>query len=489
MNTSVITGTLRNLRQVWLGISESLRDAEKVPPLHPSLPAADAALLLRRMQGCVSGVGGEVSARRRAAAVGQAYLTLDEKGRRRFLNLLARNFAVDRENLQKSARGLLEARSRGDFFRAEKRLRRALESPRIRLLRQFLALPQGIKFLIDLRAELLHHAQGNALLGSLDDELRDLLATWFDIGFLKLHHITWKSPAALLEKLIEYEAVHDIHSWDDLRNRLESDRRCYAFFHPAMPEEPLIFVEVALVTGISPSIQPLLDEKAPDLRPEQADTAIFYSISNAQKGLRGISLGNFLIKQVVEDLRHQFPNLRTFSTLSPIPGFARWLTAVLAGDSDDPLEESGREAVLAAAERLGVPPRLEEVLASSGWHRQEEVVALLRDPLERLCARYLHQSGSDGGLLDPVERFHLGNGARIERLNWLGDVSAKGLRQSCGLMVNYLYKLDEIDKNQELYTSEGRIAVSSAVRTLLRSPGERGRKGKLTRMFGISLMP
>lgn len=490
MVTSVFKGTLDNLMQAWQGMAESLRDAEKVPDLDPSLSPADAAVLRRRIRGWLSGRGCEIASRRRAAAIGKAYLTLNPDGRHRFLELLARDFASDRKEVEAAALELTQTGTEGAYLKAEKSLRELLVSPRIRLLRQFLVLPQGVKFLIDLRADLLEHIGSDPALKSLDGELRDLLATWFDIGFLKLRHVTWKSPAALLEKLIAYEAVHEIHSWADLRNRLESDRRCYAFFHPAMPGEPLIFVEVALVNGIAGSIQAVLDQEAPELHPEEADTAIFYSISNAQKGLRGISLGNFLIKQVVNDLQHEFPNLRTFCTLSPIPGFARWLAQVLAAENEDRLEESAREAVTAAADLLQIPRQLDEILAHPDWFRREEVTALLREPLERLCARYLHQTGRDGALLDPVERFHLGNGARIERISWLGDTSPKGLRQSCGFMANYLYKLDEIERNQELYDSEGRIPASGAIRSLLRDPeGEGGRRSRFNRLLRISLFP
>ncbi len=486
----VIRGTLSNLRQVWQGMSESLRDTDKVPSLQPSLSEGDLAVLRKQMRDCVAGRGGEITVRRRAAGLGQSYLTLNEEGRRRFLELLAREFSADRPRVEEAARTLLQAADEKAFLRAEQHLREELASPRIRLLRQFLALPQGMKFLVDLRGDLLSHIGSDPALKSLDGELRGLLATWFDIGFLELHHITWDSPAALLEKLIAYEAVHEIDSWDDLRNRLESDRRCYAFFHPAMPGEPLIFVEVALVTGISDSVQALLDQSAPDLKPEEADTAIFYSISNAQKGLRGISFGNFLIKQVVDELRHEFPNLRTFATLSPLPGFARWLSATLAADSEDPLEQSAREALGASADSLNLPPVLEEILSVPERYRRREIEQFLREPLERLCVRYLHKKGKDGGLLDPVERFHLGNGARIERLNWAGDLSPKGIRQSYGMMVNYLYKLDEIEKNRESFAADGRIAVSSAIRSLLRpSPREEGPGGKFTRILRMSLLP
>ncbi|MBE0596587.1 MAG: malonyl-CoA decarboxylase family protein, partial [Desulfuromonadales bacterium] len=317
--------TLDSLRTAWLGIAESMGGSEKVPAVHPSLSGGDLELVRKRMQACLEARGGEVSARRRAAQLGEIYLTLSSQGRRRFLELLAKEFAADRQAVAHAATELSAAADQKTYLAAEENLRQILLSPRLRLLKQFTALPQGVKFLVGLRADLLAFMAGDLALGSLDTELRQLLATWFDVGFLECRHITWESPAALLEKLIAYEAVHTIHSWKDLRNRLESDRRCYAFFHPTMADEPLIFIEIALVKGISGSIQSLLDESAPEMHPERADTAIFYSITNAQKGLRGISFGHFLIKRVVDELRHEFPNLKNFDTLSPLPGFNRWL--------------------------------------------------------------------------------------------------------------------------------------------------------------------
>ena len=476
MNGSVFLDTLGNLRRLWSGLANSLRDGEKPPQVDPELPEEDQRRVRKLMRTCLEAKGGEVSARMRAAAVGQVYLTLDATGRRRFLELLATDFEVDREELCAAALEVQAAKSDEAFQRARQQLRDALVAPRQRLLSQFNTLRQGVKFLIDMRADLLGCEESIPALEGLDREFQRLLATWFDVGFLELRQITWDSPAALLEKLIAYEAVHAIHSWQDLRNRLESDRRCYAFFHPAMPEEPLIFIEVALVEGLSGSIQELLDQSAPDMDPEKADTAIFYSISNTQKGLRGISFGSFLIKQVVDDLRHRFPNLKIFSTLSPIPGFMRWARPLLAADSEDPLEERTRQAVAEAAERLQVPPLLEEVVAVDGWWRDEEVARQLGEPLLELCARYLYQRRGDEAPLDPVERFHLGNGARIERINWLGDTSENGMRQSCGLMVNYLYKLDEIEKNHERYAAEKRIAAAKKVRALLESSEEQGER-------------
>jgi len=297
-----------------------------------------------------------------------------------------------------------------------------------------------------------------------------LLSAWFDVGFLDLVRIDWRASAALLEKLVTYEAVHTIRSWRDLKNRLDSDRRCFAFFHPRMPDEPLIFVEVALVNGIAGNIHALLDEAAPIGDPQAADAAIFYSISNCQQGLHGISLGDFLIKRVVDALASELPRLKSFATLSPLPGFRAWLTA-----------QAARHGLLVASEARAVqalgggldddnPDRiLLRLLDQPDWREDPRTAAALRDPLLRLCARYLLDAHAPSGrALDPVAHFHLSNGARVERLNWLGDVSAKGLQQSAGIMVHYLYRLGDIEANHEAYRDEGRVAASSAVRNLAR---------------------
>jgi malonyl-CoA decarboxylase len=288
-------------------------------------------------------------------------------------------------------------------------------------------------------------AKQDPTFAALEQDLRSLLASWFDIGFLELQRITWESPAALLEKLISYEAVHTIQSWADLKNRLEADRRCFAFFHPRMPHEPLIFVEVALVDGIAANVQKLLDEHAPLTDPGSADSAIFYSISNCQKGLAGISFGNFLIKRVADELKGELPKLRNFATLSPIPGFRKWL------------DRQGED----------IEPRLAEILSNPEWHLDEALAKEAREPLSRLCAKYLLlEKDRRGRALDPVAHFHLSNGARVERLNWLGDTSPNGLRQSAGMMVNYLYKLADVEANHEAYTGEGRLAASPGLRNL-----------------------
>ncbi len=298
-------------------------------------------------------------------------------------------------------------------------------------------------------------------------DLRGLLAAWFDIGFLELQRIDWSSPAALLEKLVGYEAVHEIRSWRDLKNRLDSDRRCYAFFHPRMPGEPLIFVEVALVQGLAGSVQRLLDEKAPLLDPREADTAIFYSISNCQRGLAGISFGNFLIKRVVEELSAEFRNLRTFATLS------RRSPASAAGSipGSPPARRlfTEDEGGLLRAAVPGEEPAaaLAAILARRGWQRDPALVRAAEPALLRLCARYLLRESNGRRARDPVAHFHLSNGARIERLNMLGDVSEKGVKESATLMVNYLYDLGKIEEWHEDYAGEGKRNASAAVRRLI----------------------
>ncbi|MGQ9367676.1 malonyl-CoA decarboxylase [Azospirillum sp. A39] len=467
---------LENLWARWRDIAASARGAVGAAP-RPNLPKEDAERLKAQMQTCLEARGGEVSARARAAQLGRTYLALDAEGRRNFLMILARDFDVDREAVDAAVEAFHAADTdpvaRG---RAERALRRALEPPRLTLLTQFNGLPEGVKFLVDLRAELLGMARGEPLLQALEDDLKSLLRRWFDVGFLEMRRITWDSPASLLEKLIAYEAVHEIRSWQDLKDRLDSDRRCFAFFHPRMPNEPLIFVEVALVQGMSDNVQALLDPSAPVCDPKAADAAIFYSISNAQKGLAGISFGNFLIKRVADELTGEFPNLKTFATLSPIPGFRRWLDDELAERGDAVLHGGERERI---AERL--PPAadgeaergvLEAALALPGWPDDEPLCKALKAPLTRLCAHYLanvQSAARDGGrprARDPVAHFHLSNGARMERLNWMGDRSRKGIAQSCGMMINYRYRLGDIESNHESYSGEGRINASSALRSL-----------------------
>ncbi|WP_245725492.1 malonyl-CoA decarboxylase domain-containing protein [Pandoraea oxalativorans] len=342
----------------------------------------------------------------------------------------------------------------------------ALGSARVRFLKRFNALPDGLPFLVNWRADMLRHRAALPGLAALEDDLGSLFSTWFDVGLLELHPITWDSPASLLEKLMRYEAVHEISSWADLRNRLDSDRRCYAFFHPRMSREPLIFVEVAFVPEMAADVHSLLDEKAPleDLR--RVRWAIFYSISNTQPGLRGVSFGNFLLKRVIDELRLDFPKLRNFATLSPIPGFNDWLRQLSAQALAEALGPK-RAKLLAQEPSLATQASGAQMMA---WLQaspdRKSGRALQRALGEALAAYYLARETVRGQPRDPVARFHLGNGARVERINWHADLSKKGAKQSCGMMVNYLYEPDELDANLQRLI-DGEPALGRAVSRLL----------------------
>ncbi len=464
-NENFFDRTLGNLKTAWRDVASG---AARTLGLAVPPDAADPETLTRLMKECLQARGGEVSARLRAAELGQAYLESDAAGRRQFLEILAQRFATDDAAVEDAIIAYRAADDLKGRLVGHHQLRRALQPPRVKLLTQFNALPEGVKFLVDLRADLLPLIAEDPHLRDLDRDLRELLTSWFDLGFLDLRRITWDSPASLLEKLIAYEAVHEIRSWDDLRNRLDSDRCLFALFHPRMPEEPLAFVEVALVKGLASNVQALLDLTVPAGDPAEADTAIFYSISNTQKGLRGISFGEFLIKRATTWLSHEFPQIRNFATLSPVPGFRGWLEG--AGIDVVPgllTEEEKLEIKVASG--IETPHKgLIDLVAKPDWPGEAGLTRILEAPLQRLCARYFLER-RDGGLpIDPVARFHLKNGARLERINWLGDTSANGLRQACGMMVNYCYFPEEVEKNHEAFMSEGRLALGTPVQGLLR---------------------
>ncbi len=424
-----------------------------------------------QMRACLDGRGGEMSARNRAAKLARTYLQLSETDRTAFLHTLAQ-FDSDPAAIAAAYQRLQSTEDPAGRTTATAALRRALEPPRVRLLTQFTTIPDGMKFVVDLRATLLERVKEDPYLAALDSDLRTLLASWFDVGFLELQRIDWGSPAVLLERLVGYEAVHEIRSWSDLKNRLDSDRRCYALFHPRMPAEPLIFVEVALVRGLASSVQRLLDRRAPLLDPKEADTAIFYSISNCQRGLAGISFGNFLIKKVVAVLDEEYRNLKTFATLSPMPGFSRWLTPQL--QADEPKLLSGDETTAL----LGLLPEepksttgaqaLSMVMARRGWSREGATVKVVEPILTRLAARYLLVETRGKRALDPVAHFHLSNGARVERLAMLADTSEKGVKESATMMVNYVYDPAKIEDYHEEYVGEGKRNATTAVRRLSR---------------------
>jgi malonyl-CoA decarboxylase len=397
--------------------------------------------------------GGEVSAHARAERIASIYRDAAPAQRTAILDLITHEFAPSRDELEKAIAAIRAAVNDAELSQAEARLRVALNSPRAKFLAQFNLLPEGVKFLVDLRADLLAALPRAPALEVLKVELDGLLESWFDPGFLELRRITWYSPALILEKLIAYEAVHPIQSWNDLRNRLDTDRRCYAFFHPRMPNEPLIFVEVALTRGLPPSVQLLLDQGAPVQEPRTADTAVFYSISNTQKGLRGVSLGNLLLKRVIEDLRHDLPRLNVFATLSPLPGFRKWLDGALA--EKRPLLPEADVSKLTGA------------LARPDWPADAKLGETLREPMEKLAARYLLREKSGTHPLDPVAHFHLSNGAQVSRIYWLADTSSHGLEQSYGMMVSYRYEPSEVEENHERFQRDGHIAAARRVLRLL----------------------
>lgn len=420
--------------------------------------------LLADLQEVLAPQVSEVEGGRRAQAVAQWYAQAEAGQRRDMWLLMCEQFAPDATRFQSARQRYEAAAGTAEQSQAEVGLRRALVSPRTRLLQRFAVFPEGLRFLLDLRAELLPQLKVDKRLLALDAELEHLFATWFDVAFLELRRLSWDSPASLLEKLIAYEAVHDIRSWADLKNRLDSDRRCYGFFHPRLPGEPLIFVEVALVERISSSITPLLDEAAATVDLSKAGTAIFYSISNTQRGLRGVGFGDSLIKHVVQTLTAEFPRLRTFATLSPIPGFRAWFSRH-AGAMLDRLDDK-RRAGLGRALGVG-SPQPAQLLAAVDRPLALDARSPLRQWLIECAAYYLGRALQDGQPVDPVARFHLGNGARIERLNWAADPSHKGLKQSYGLMVNYLYDLKRIDKHRS-QLAQGRPPLSGEIDSLCR---------------------
>ena len=469
-----------NVSSAWRDIAATA--ARTVGVISPAEAARNPDALEKLMADCLQARGGEVAARGRAAELGRIYLQLEDEGRHRFLEVLASRFAVDQEAVEGAMAAYGAAEDEEARLTAQHALRQALVPPRVKLLTQFNGLPEGVKFLADLRADLLPLAKQDAYLHGLDKDLHELLTSWFDVGFLDLRQIDWNSPASLLEKLIAYEAVHAIRSWDDLRNRLDSDRRCFALFHPRMPDEPLAFVEVALTKGLAGSVQSLLDEQAPISDPKDANTAIFYSISNTQPGLQGISFGDYLIKMVVRELSSDFPNLKVFATLSPVPGLRRWLESLESETIEQAMSEEERGGLRALGGSDETSVALQSVLETQNWPEDTVTAKALEGPLSRLAARYFTETRSDGLPLDPVARFHLRNGARLERINWLGDTALKGLRQSAGIMVNYRYILDDIEKNHEAFVSKSTVVMSTDVKALAKRAREGGGGAALRRL-------
>ena len=389
---------------------------------------------------------GEATGVALAARILEGYDGLDAEGRAIFFQTLATEYDPDPDEVTAAALRYAEDRS----TEALAALSAATETRRQELFRRLNLAPGGTHRLVSMRADLLGLLRDEPGLARIDADFRHLLGSWFNRGFLVMQPIDWNTPAAVLEKIIAYEAVHEIDSWEELRRRVgPEDRRCFAFFHPSMPNEPLVFVEVALTREVPGSIQEVLASERERVAADSAKTAVFYSISNCQVGLKGVSFGAFLIKQVAEDLAHDLPKLETFVTLSPVPGFAGWLAA-----------EAGRDPDLPAAQAL-------TALNRNDWDDDSKRQEAVKGQVLPLSAQYfLDMKRTDGLPPDPVARFHLGNGAQLLDIHWMGDKSEKGIAQSHGLMVNYLYDLDKIEEKHEAYVSDGKIAASRKVRNL-----------------------
>ena len=412
-------------------------------------PTRRAAGVIDLCEAVLSGRG-EASGAALASAALDGYARLDAPARLTFFEALAERFGPDDKRLAQA----VEDWRADPCGRTGTELHFAAEPRRQELFRRFNRAPGGTASLVRMRQDLLDFKAGREDLITVDRDFGHLLASWFNRGFLVLRRIDWSTSASVLEKIIRYEAVHAIRDWDDLRSRIDPvDRRCYAFFHPALIDDPLIFVEVALTEQIPGAIAPLLSSSRQVADLSKARTAVFYSISNCQRGLDGISFGNFLIKQVVEELRRELPQLENFVTLSPVPGFMKWLSSEARA-----LPEEDRD--------------IANLLANPAWAGEPARPEALRKGVENLAAEYfLHAKAANGRPRDPVARFHLGNGARLERINYLGDLSPKALRDGAGLMVNYLYVLDEIEANHEAYANKKEVATSTAVRRMLRGNG------------------
>lgn len=424
------------------------------------LSSEDTSLLRDTIDQALNPRTAPETARARAAEIGAAYLALSDEGKGRFFDLLATEYGVDNTEVDAAIGRRSAITDPVEAARANADLRRVLEPARIRLLRYFNGLDSGVKFLVDMRADVRRlgsttDASGNRVRiperQVLGEDLHGLLSGWFDIGLLNLQRITWDTPAAVLEKLIQYEAVHDIASWDDLKRRMAPDRRLFAFFHPGMPNEPLIFVEVALVVGLADAIEPLLDPNEPIDESGDADTAIFYSISNCQPGLAGVPLGDFLIKRVVAEVQTNLPDIQVFSTLSPMPGFHGWVDQLI---DDDALR--GDEAA-----------SIKTIASTDSWWTDTELVKRVEPAMMGLAARYLITERANGRVVDSVARFHLSNGARVERLLFLANPTARGQERGLGMMVNYRYLPKDLDANQRAYLNRDEVIASDAVQDLL----------------------
>jgi len=429
--------------------SRALIKRERREPAHER-----SASLIELCEALLSGRG-EASGVALAQEILASYAELTTGPRIAFFEALATTFGHDKGRIEKAV--IAWQNSPSDATAAE--LNHASEPRRLELFRRLNLAPGGTKALVRMREQLLDamdHRRDE--LAAVDKDFVHLFSSWFNRGFLVLRRIDWSTSAAILEKIIRYEAVHEIRDWEDLRRRIDPpDRRCYAFFHPALVDEPLIFVEVALTREIAGAIGPILSDKREPVEPQRATTAVFYSITNCQRGLAGVSFGHFLIKQVVEEVSREVPRVGTFVTLSPAPNFADWLKRERGNTNSDAIDDHDRDALA--------------VLDDENWWQSPDLADQVREPLLRAAAWYYMRARNGRGLpVDSVARFHLGNGARLERLDFLGDTSERALKQSYGLMVNYLYDLDYIERNHEAYAQQRAIVASSAVTRLVVTP-------------------
>ncbi|MDT8397688.1 MAG: malonyl-CoA decarboxylase family protein [Pseudomonadales bacterium] len=406
-----------------------------------------SAAYMARLCSTLLQLKGEASSIAIAQEIISSYQGFSDEEKQQFFQFLHDDLSADDNAVNKAIHVYQQSKSQQDL----QGLHRATESPRKELFRALNTAPGGTHALIAMREDLLGLLAAQPHLKIIDFDLLQLFKAWFNRGFLQLRHIDWQTPAQVLEKLIEYESVHEIQGWPDLRRRLEDDRRCFAFFHPVIPDVPLIFVEVALTGQISTNIEDLLRQPPSD-KPQKPKTAIFYSINNCLLGLRGVSFGNFLIKQVIEDVAIQMPSIKVYATLSPVPGFLTWLRANLA---DLPRLTVETRSLL---QRLLDAVQAQAILAEA---------PKLQELLIRLCAHYLVRAKSRDKPADPVARFHLGNGASLANINWLADVSDNGMRQSAGIMVNYLYTPADLTRNHEAYEQSNKVVCSSTINKLL----------------------
>lgn len=423
--------------------------------------------LLTLAKALVSGRG-EASGVAIAREILDLWRTRSPEDRRAFYSFLADGLEPE----PKAVRAMAEAYLANPTAQSLARLQRVVESPRQEFFRRLNLAPGATATIVEMRRDILRELPAMPHLMNIDNDLRHLLVSWFNRGFLVLRRIDWNTPAVVLEKIIAYEAVHEIKGWTDLRRRLEpSDRRCFAFFHPSLIDEPLIFVEVALMNEVPDAIEPVLAAPIRSGKPTTPTTAVFYSISNCQEGLKGISFGHFLIKQVVEELARELPSLTTYVTLSPVPGFARWLNRTIS---------DGKTNEITPQERASLSG-----LADDAWIAEPKLAERLEAPVLAMAAKYLLSAKEpDGRPVDPVARFHLGNGARLDRINWPADHSARGLREAHGLMVNYRYEIKDIEANHEAFANEGRVVASRPVRNLVKSPD---RLAVTQRLLGAAL--